>query len=144
MIDDSMQHNLPIPSNSDNPASVSPQQNDPNIQKPSSNPNDTKNNQNDSNSEEEENSNVIDNYDYENYDEDDNEKKEISAIEIEEKRNDIESISKCKALKNLKKDVENAIAFYPWIFFNPGGKAAVCVLCIFAAIIFKFLQKNFF
>ena len=69
MIDDSMQHNLPIPSNSDNPASVSPQQNDPNIQKPSSNPNDTKNNQNDSNSEEEENSNVIDNYDYENYDE---------------------------------------------------------------------------
>lgn len=35
-----------------------------------------------------------------------------SAIEIEEKRNDIESISKCKALKNLKKDVENAIAFF--------------------------------
>lgn len=87
MIDDSMQHNLPIPSNSDNPASVSPQQNDPNIQKPSSNPNDTKNNQNDSNSEEEENSNVIDNYDYENYDEDDNKKKEISAIEEEKNEN---------------------------------------------------------
>ena len=35
-----------------------------------------------------------------------------STLEIEEKSKDIESSAKCKALNNLKKDVQNAIAFY--------------------------------